>query len=129
MYVLVRQILKAERILEEWKYTIIVPIYKIGDRCKNQRGITLGNTAYKILVNIIWKKLNHIGKITWDIQNGFGDGSSVIDNIFVLKIINKKIWEYSQIVQYLFIIFKRHVTLYIETHYGNVWKNLKYLKN
>jgi len=81
------------------------------------------------LAKIIWKKLNHIEKITGDIQNSFGDGSSVIDNIFVLKIINKKIWEYNQILQYLFIIFKRHVAVYIETHYGNVWKNLKCLKN
>ena len=26
------------------------------------------------------------------------------------------------------LIFKRHVTLYIETHYGNVWNNLKFQK-
>jgi hypothetical protein len=38
-----------------------------------------------------------------DYQNGFGDGRSVIDNIFVLKIINEIIWEYNQSVQYLFI--------------------------
>jgi hypothetical protein len=32
---------------------------------------------------------------------------SVIDNIFVLKIINKKIWEYNQRVQYLFLDFQK----------------------
>jgi len=31
----------------------------------------------------------------------------VFDNIFVLKIINEKIWEYNQSVQYLFIDFKK----------------------
>ena len=46
-------------------------------------------------------------KIAGDYQNGFRDGRSVIDNIFVLKIINDKIWEYSQSVQYLFICFQK----------------------
>jgi len=46
-----------------------------------------------------------------------------MDSIFVLKIINEKIWEYNQSAQYLFIDFKRHMTQYIETCLGNVWKN------
>jgi hypothetical protein len=52
-YELVRQIWE-----EEWKETIIVPIRKRGDRdkCENYRGITLGNAAYKILLNIILEK-------------------------------------------------------------------------
>ena len=42
-----------------------------------------------------------------DYQNGFRDGRSVIENIFVLKIINEKLWSYNQIVQYLFIDFQK----------------------
>jgi hypothetical protein len=42
-----------------------------------------------------------------DYQNGFRDGRSVNDNIFALKIINEKIWEYNQSVQYLFIDFQK----------------------
>jgi hypothetical protein len=47
MYELVRQIWKEERIPEEWKETIIVPIHKRGDRdrCENYRGIALRNAA------------------------------------------------------------------------------------
>jgi len=47
MYELVRQILEEERIPEEWKQTIIVPIRKRGDRdrCENYRGIALGYAA------------------------------------------------------------------------------------
>ena len=60
MYELVRQIWEEERILEEWKETIIVPLHKRGDRdrCENYRGTALRNAAYKILSNII------LGKIT-----------------------------------------------------------------
>jgi len=61
-----------------------------------------------------------------DYQNGFRDGRSVIDTILALKIINDELWEFNQSVQYL-LIFKRHMALYIEMHYGNVWKNLKFL--
>ena len=59
---LVRQIWEEERIPEEWKETIIVPIHQRVDRdsCKNYRGIALGNAAYKILSNIVLEKLNHI---------------------------------------------------------------------
>jgi len=42
-----------------------------------------------------------------DYQNGFIYGRSVIENIFTLKIINEKLWEYNQSVQYLFIDFKK----------------------
>ena len=58
IYELLRQILEEEKIPEEWNETIIVPIYKKGDRdrCENYRGIALGNAAYKILANIILGK-------------------------------------------------------------------------
>jgi len=36
MYELVRQIWEEERILEEWKETIIVPIHKRGDRDRHE---------------------------------------------------------------------------------------------
>jgi len=59
MYELGREIWEEERIHEEWKETIIVPIHKRGDRdrCEHYRGIAVGNAAYKILL-----KLNHMLK-------------------------------------------------------------------
>ena len=81
----------------------------------------MGNAAYKILSNIILGKIKpYIEKVTGDYENGFRDGRSVTDNILSLKIINEKLWEYNQSVQYLFIDFeKKHMTPYIEIHYGN----------
>jgi hypothetical protein len=46
-------------------------------------------------------------KITGEYHNGLSDGRSVIDKIFVLKIIKEKIWEYNQCVQYLLIDFQK----------------------
>jgi hypothetical protein len=110
MYELERQTWEEERIPEEWKETIIVPINKRGDRdrCGNYRGIALGNAAYKILSIIILGKIKpYIEKFTRDYQNGFTDGRSVTDNAFAFKIINEKLWEYNQSVQYLFIDFQK----------------------
>jgi len=89
MYELVRQIWEEEWIGEEWKETIIVPIHKRGDRDRreNYRGIALGNAAYKILWNIILRKIKpRIEKVMGEHEKGFRDGRSVIDNIFALKI-------------------------------------------
>jgi len=63
-----------------------------------------------------------------DYQDGFRDGRFVIDNIFVMKIIKEKIWEYNQSVQYLLIDFQK---AFDSIHRDVIWKcnNLKFLKN
>jgi len=127
VYELVRQILEEERIPEEWKETTIGLIHKRGDRdrCENYRGIALGIAAYKILWNIILRKIKLcIKKIMGDYQNGFRDGRSVIDNIFALKIINEKLWECNQCVQYLFIDFKMRMNI----HRDMLWECMKDFK-
>jgi len=60
-----------------------------------KKNIEIG-AAYKILANVSFEKIKpYIDKITRDYQNGFRDGRAVIENSFVLKIINEKIWEYN----------------------------------
>jgi len=100
------------------------------DRWENYRGTALGNAAYNILANIILEKIkSYIEKITEDYQNGLRDRRSVTDNIFVLKIIMRKSGNIIRVFNIYLLIFKRHMTLYIETCYWNVWKNLKFIKN
>jgi len=86
----------------------------------------VGNAAYKILLNIILGKIKpYIEKVRGGYQNGFRDGSSVIDNIFALKIINKKLWEYNQSVQYFFIDFQK---AYDSVHRDTLWECMKEFK-
>jgi hypothetical protein len=71
-------------------------------------------------VNTIFEKIKPCTeKIAGDYQNGFRDGRSVIDNIFALRIMNEKLWEYNQSVQYLFIDFQK---AYDSTQRDAMWK-------
>jgi hypothetical protein len=58
---LITSVWNKEELPEEWKESVIVPIYKKGDKtdCSNYRGIrvSLLSTTYKILSNILLSKL------------------------------------------------------------------------
>jgi len=78
------------------------------------------------LSNIILGKIKpYIEKVMGDYQNGFRDGRSVIDNIFGLKMINEKLWEYNQSVQYLFTDFQK---AYESVHRDKLWECMKEFK-
>ena len=66
IYKLIISIWNKERMPEEWKESIIMPIYNKGDKtdCNNYRGISLLPTTYKILSNILLSRLSpYIEKI------------------------------------------------------------------
>jgi hypothetical protein len=54
---LIISIWNKEELPEEWKESIIVPIYKkvVKTDCSNYQGISLLSTMYKILSNILWQ--------------------------------------------------------------------------
>jgi hypothetical protein len=71
---LIISIWNKEELPEECKESVIVPIYKKGDKtdCSNYRGISLLSTTYKILSNILLSRLTpYAEEITGDHQCGF----------------------------------------------------------
>ncbi|KAJ4433289.1 hypothetical protein ANN_15548 [Periplaneta americana] len=86
IYKLVLAIWEKEIVPEKWKESIIVPIFKKGDKtnCGNFRGISLLLTSYKILSNILLRRLTpYVDEIIGDHQCGFRRNRSTIDQIFV----------------------------------------------
>jgi len=90
---LITSIWKKEKLPEEWKELIIIPIHKKGDKtdCNNYRGISLLPTTYKILSNILLSKLiPYAEEIIMDHQCGFRRNRSIIDRIFCIRQILEK---------------------------------------
>jgi hypothetical protein len=95
---------------QQWKESIIVPIYKKGDNtdCNNYRGISLLSTVYKILSNILLvSSTPYVNEIIGDHQCGFRRNRSTMDQIFYIRKILDQKWEYNGTVHQLFIDFKK----------------------
>jgi hypothetical protein len=70
---LINFIWSKEELPEQWKVSIILPIYKKGDKtdCSNYRGVSLLSTSYKFLFNILLSRLSpYVYEIIGDHQCG-----------------------------------------------------------
>jgi sorting nexin-29 len=95
---LILLIWQKEKIPDECKEGLLCPIFKKGDKlqCNNYRGITLLNVTYKILSNIILKRLStYTEEIIGEYQCGFRLDRSTIDQIFVMRQVMEKCYEYN----------------------------------
>jgi hypothetical protein len=85
---LIISIWNKEELSEEWKKSIVVRIYKKGDKivCSNYRGISFLSTTYKILFNILLSKIpQYAEEIIGDYQSGFRSSSSTTDRKYCIR--------------------------------------------
>jgi hypothetical protein len=56
----INSVWSKEELPDQWKESIIVPIYKKGDKtyCSNYQGISLLPTSYRILSNILLSRFS-----------------------------------------------------------------------
>jgi hypothetical protein len=107
---LINSIWNKEKLPDQWKDSIIVPVHKKGDKtyCTNYHGISLLWTSYKILSNILLSRLSpHIDEVIGDHQCGFQCSRSTTDQIFCICQILEEKWEYNETVHQLFVDFKK----------------------
>lgn len=110
LHKLIESIWRQKKIPLEWTEGVICPLHKKGDQlvCENYRGITLLNSAYKILSTILYKKLLPIAEgIIGTYQCGFRPGRSTTNHISTLRRILEKSWEFNIDIHVLFIDFKQ----------------------
>ncbi|CAG4936021.1 unnamed protein product [Colias eurytheme] len=110
LYEVLRKIWEEQIQPKDWNTGIICPVHKKGSKkkCSNYRGIALLPTAYKILSYILLDRLEpYAEKILSDYQCGFRRNRSTIDQIFLIKQIMEKRWEYSQSMHALFVDFEK----------------------
>jgi hypothetical protein len=86
-------IYKNAQIPNEWKRSIIVPIYKKGDKRKpeNYTGINLLNTCYNIFSKILDGKLKNITEnFLLEYQTGFRERRFCIGSAVCMKLLIKR---------------------------------------
>jgi hypothetical protein len=93
-----------EEFPHQWKEPIVVPIHKNGDKtdCSNYRGISFLSTSCKILSNNLARLTPYADEIIADHQCGFRRNRSTTDQIFYIRQILEKKWEYNGTVHQLF---------------------------
>ena len=106
---IIQKIWEDEELPTGWLDGLICPIYKKGHRleCANYRGISLLNSAYKILSRILFNRLRPLEEsFVGEYQAGFRVGRSTTDQMFTLRMILDKFREYNLQTHHLFIDFK-----------------------
>ncbi|KAL4113249.1 hypothetical protein QTP88_016908 [Uroleucon formosanum] len=106
---LINIIWEQEEIPESWRVSVLCPVFKKGDimECENYRGISLLNTTYKILSNILLIKINpYIKEIIGEYQAGFMIGRSTVDQIHIIKQLAEKSHEFNKDIHLMFIDYK-----------------------
>ena len=85
------------RVPEEWRTSIVVPIYKgkgAKDECKNYRGISLLSVPGKVYGRLVIERVRKLTeRSVRDEQGGFRKGRGCVDQVFMLKNICEKYLE------------------------------------
>jgi hypothetical protein len=99
-----------EKFPVEWKVSIIVPVYKKGNKtdCSNYSGTSFLPTANKLLSKILLSRLIPFAEeIIGGHQFGFQCNRSTTYHIFCICQILEKKWDYNEALHQLFTNFKK----------------------
>jgi hypothetical protein len=110
IHIHVNWIRNKEELPEQWKEPIVVPIHTQGDKTVviSYRGISLLSTTYKIVSNILLSRLTPwVDEMFGYRRCGFQHNRSNTDQIFCIRQVLEKQWEYNGTVHQLFIDLKK----------------------
>jgi len=109
LHTIMKDIWQKEKMPAEWNVSIICPVHKKGDimECSNYRGVSLLNTAYKILSNALFGRISPFAEnIIGNYQCGFRKNRSPTNQIFTLRQILEKTKEFGIETHHLVTDFK-----------------------
>jgi hypothetical protein len=98
-HALICRMWRDEKMPDDWKVGLIVPLFKKGDKMKyeNYRGITLLNVAYKIQSSIVLERLKEYSEeILGEYQCSLRPQRRTTDQIFVVRQIVEKFYAHEE---------------------------------
>lgn len=110
VYDLICDIWESEVMPKDWNIALLRPIHKKGNTllCSNYRGISLLNITYKIFTSILAKYIEPYAEQSFgEYQCGFRRGRSTTDQIFALRMILEKFYEYDKPLYQLYVDFQQ----------------------
>ncbi|XP_029348373.1 uncharacterized protein LOC100575877 [Acyrthosiphon pisum] len=110
IYLLIKEVWETEILPIDWGVAYICPIHKKGDKqvCSNYRGIALLDTTYKVLSYCILDRIKPLAEqVVGDYQCGFRQNRSTTDQIFIIRQLFQKSWEYNKELHVIFVDFQK----------------------
>ena len=115
---LFNRIMEEQGVPEDWKKAIIVPLFKNkGSKldCGNYRGISLTPVPSKVFMRVLLNRIKPtIENRLREQQAGFRGGRSTVDQIFALRQMVEKRWEFALPIYC--------ASMDLEKAYDSVWR-------
>ncbi|RLU18885.1 hypothetical protein DMN91_009243 [Ooceraea biroi] len=128
LHALIRRIWEEEEMPRDWSKSLIVPLHKKGakTKCENYRGISLLNTAYKIFSSLLCDRITPFAETSiGEYQCGFRTNRFTIDQIFTVRQILKKTWEFGDATWHAFVDFQK---AYDKVHRTAVYRAMREIR-
>ena len=110
LFSLCRRIWQKEEFPDEWKQSVILPIYKKKDKliCDNYRGISLLCHSQKMMASVMLQRIKaSTEEILSEAQAGFRSGRSTIDQLFSLRLLTEKYFEHGKDLYVCYVDFQK----------------------
>ena len=112
---------KTGKIAKQWQTSVLIPIYKKGDKkkCTKYQGIFLLSLLGKVYAKYFEKRCRKIAEPQLQIaQCGFLPGRSIMNQIFAFHQVFEKSWQYAKELCTCFVDHEKRLTVCQETSYG-----------
>jgi len=129
IYLLIKEVWETEIVPTDWRVAYICPIHKKGDKqvCSNYRGIALLDTTYKVLSYCILDRIKPLAEqVVGDYQFGFRQNRSTTDQIFIIRQLFQKSWEYNKKLHAIFVDFQKAYDSIDRTNITDILKHLHF---